>query len=262
MNRHLRIVRKKTVRCTLAPMGRGPGEGIENSSVIFRTILILTALALTAIQLPTAEATDWIFMPSTYSHDPQTGQRVTQYAPVEPVLVEVRSDYVKSGYRHTQSRIRVGGSSDNLHITEEWGRPVRPYGEWQHPFRPYSVPYDLWGPPIQPWGAAPWGDAAAYGPYGSGDGYGPIGPGYRPGDDRGRHPDGAPGSRPGKRARKHAERPLRGDDGYPGTFFDRPTTDHEFFWPRPRDPERRGTSSERPPGKPPATVHPHGTGDG
>jgi hypothetical protein len=212
---------------------------------------ILAALGLTLLGIPSADAADWIFMPSKYSHDPQTGQRVTQYAPVEPVLVAVRPDYATSGYRHTQSRIRVGGSSDDLHITEEWGRPVRPYGEWQHPFRPYSVPYDLWGPPFPDWGPAAWGNAAPYGAYG----YGPWDPAYGPNDDRWRRPDLPPSHSPPK-GRRHPDHPFPGDDGYPGTFFDRPTTDHEFFWPRPRDPLRRGTPSKHPPEKPVATPPP------
>ena len=54
----------------------------------------------------------------------------------------------RSGYRHYRSTIQAGGSADNLHIVEEWGRPVRPYGEWRFPYRPYSVPYSQWGQPF------------------------------------------------------------------------------------------------------------------
>lgn len=94
-----------------------------------------------------AGAADWILAPSTFTHDPQTGERVSQYAPIEPVYVQTRPDYLKSGYRHNRSSIYSGDGADHHHVVEQWGRPVRPYGEWLHPYRPYSVPYHLWGPP-------------------------------------------------------------------------------------------------------------------
>ena len=92
-------------------------------------------------------AADWTTLPSTYSHD-QAGQRVDQYAlAVEPQSME-RADYVKSGYRHTRSTLQAGFSADNYHMTEQWGQPVRPYGEWRYPNRPFSVPYGQWGPQL------------------------------------------------------------------------------------------------------------------
>lgn len=92
-------------------------------------------------------STDWTTMPSTYTHD-TTGQRVDQYAfAVEPQSNE-RADFVRSGYRHTRSTLQAGFSSDNYHLTEQWGQPVRPYGEWRYPNRPFSVPYGQWGPQL------------------------------------------------------------------------------------------------------------------
>lgn len=91
---------------------------------------------------------DWITAPSYYTHDPQTGRRVDQYTPIGPFYTFGRTDYLQSGYRHTRSSIQAGRSVDHLHVVEEWGRPVRPYGEWRFPYRPYSVPYGLWGPPF------------------------------------------------------------------------------------------------------------------
>lgn len=104
-------------------------------------------LVLSLIMVQSASATDWITAPSHYTHDPVTGERVTQYSPVGPFYTFPRADYRKSGYRHTRSSIQAGRSADHLHIVEEWGRPVRPYGEWRFPYRPYSVPYPAWGPP-------------------------------------------------------------------------------------------------------------------
>ncbi len=96
-----------------------------------------------------ASAADWIVAPSYYTHDRATGERVAQYAPVGPVYVWGRSDYLESGFQHYRSRIAFGGSVDNYYRVREWGRPVRPFGEWQFPFRPYSVPYPLWDSPYR-----------------------------------------------------------------------------------------------------------------
>jgi hypothetical protein len=107
----------------------------------------LLACAWAALGAGPAAAADWLLAPSTYTHDPQTGERTAQYAPIAPVVVPTRPDYLKSGYRHNRSSIVSGDGADHHHVVEQWGRPVRPYGEWLYPYRPYSVPYQLWGPP-------------------------------------------------------------------------------------------------------------------
>lgn len=109
-------------------------------------------------------AADWITAPSYYTHNPQTGERVSQFAPIPPVYAPVSENFVRSGYRHTRSTIEAGGSVDHLHLVEEWGRPVRPYDEWRFPYRPYSVPYSMWGPQQFGWG-------------GFGGGFGVVAPG-------------------------------------------------------------------------------------
>jgi hypothetical protein len=123
---------------------------------------ILGTLLFCGFMAHSANAADWIVAPSTYSHDPMTGQRVTQYTPIGPFYSYARRDYLRSGYRHTRSSIQAGESVDHMHIVEEFGRTVRPYGEWRFPYRPYSVPYHLWGPPfagmgypVGPYGAMP-----------------------------------------------------------------------------------------------------------
>ena len=93
-----------------------------------------------------AFAGDWITAPSYYTHDSKSGERVQQHSPIGPFYTYPRGDFTRSGFRHTRSSIQVGGSADHYHLTEEWGKPVQPYGEWRHPYRPYSVPYDAWGP--------------------------------------------------------------------------------------------------------------------
>ncbi|WDI42623.1 hypothetical protein [Bremerella sp. P1] len=112
------------------------------------TLLGLLSVAAIAVFANVATANDWLLAPSYYSHDPQTGERAAQYSRPQPAYVYENPTYLKSGYHHRRSTIRTGdGSLDQLHVVEEWGRPVRPYGEWERPFRPYSVPYQLWGPP-------------------------------------------------------------------------------------------------------------------
>jgi hypothetical protein len=128
---------------------------------------------------PLASAADWLTAPSYYTHDGASGQRIAQYTPVGPFYYYTRPDYVKSGYTHHRSTLDLGNSSDNIHIVEEWGNPVRPYEEWRFPFRPYSAPYDAWGPPFgglgNGGGVYPYGGFPGPYPYGGG------GPGWGPG---------------------------------------------------------------------------------
>jgi hypothetical protein len=148
----------------------------------------LLALALAAAifsMAGRADAADWITAPSTYTHDPNTAERVAQYSPIGPFYYYQRPDYMKSGYRHLRSTIDLGNSSDNLHIVEQWGLPVRPYDEWRFPYRPFSVPYDAWGPPYGGLGGGnglyPYsgggGFGGGFGPFFPGGGGGPGGPG-------------------------------------------------------------------------------------
>ncbi|MEM9366798.1 MAG: hypothetical protein AAGD07_12450 [Planctomycetota bacterium] len=104
--------------------------------------------------------------PSTYSHDPTSGQRVAQYAPIAPPVGPQQPRLRTGGYTHTRSTLSFGPSLDQYHRVEQWGEPVRPYGEWQFPFRPYSTPYPNWGPPY-----------AGLGGFGFGYGFGPGFPG-------------------------------------------------------------------------------------
>lgn len=140
---------------------------------------LLWAAACGALALPAAApAADWLAEPSYYTHDPQSGQRVQQYEEVGPFYIVERPDYLKSGYRDYRSSLQVGGSADHLHVVEEWGRPVRPYDEWRFPFRPYSVPYDLWGPPMWGGGFGPFGGIGV----GGVGGVGAVGGGGQPGN--------------------------------------------------------------------------------
>jgi hypothetical protein len=134
------------------------------------------------IAVPLAEAADWNTAPSYYTHDPNTARRVSQFSPIGPFYVYSPPNYVKSGFRHTRSSVQAGGSADNLHIVEEWGRPVQPYEQWRFGTRPYGdAPYQAWGPPFA--GAAIAPGYGGYGGYGGGIGPGGFnggGGGYSP----------------------------------------------------------------------------------
>ena len=125
-------------------------------------------------------ASDWITAPSYYTHDPTSGERVTQYSPIGPFYTYSQRNFVRSGFRHTRSSLQVGTSADHYTTTERWGQPIQPYGEWRHPYRPYSVPYDQWGP--QFYGGYPYrrfssGFRPGYGGGFPGGGVVPPGPG-------------------------------------------------------------------------------------
>jgi len=139
-----------------------------------------------ALSASPAVAADWLTAPSYYTHDTSSGERVAQYSPIGPFYYYARPDYLKSGYRQYRSTIDLGNSSDNLHIVETWGAPVRPYDEWRFPYRPYSAPYPGWGPPYGGLG----GGTGGY-PYSGGGGFGfggfPFFPGF---------PGGIPGGFP------------------------------------------------------------------
>lgn len=101
-----------------------------------------------------AAAQSWIFLPSTYSHDPSGEQRVAQYVAERPSYAPYDPNYMVSGYRHIRSSIRdADGNYDQMHVVETWGAGewIRPYGEWLYPFRAGATPYGPWGNPQGPW---------------------------------------------------------------------------------------------------------------
>ena len=141
-----------------------------NSSLIFRCLFALIMTGSSA-----ASGGDWITWRSTYTHDRLTGQRVDQHTPAVDPIAPDQGNLVRSGYRHYRSTIQAGQSADNLHIVNEWGRPVVPYEHWRFPYRPYGAPYPAWGPPTPNvlgnfssnygplYGAPPQGSASPYG---------------------------------------------------------------------------------------------------
>ena len=152
---------------------------------------LCSAVALLTLAAPLC-ADDWMTWSSSYTHSPQTGQRIDQYAAGEQPISPYRQDFTRSGYRHFRSTLQAGQSADNMHIVEQWGQPVIPYEQWRFPFRPYAVPYDAWGPQAPygisnssvqfgvgrgNWSGHPGGPphpGAGAGGYGPGGGYGPV----------------------------------------------------------------------------------------
>jgi hypothetical protein len=121
----------------------------QDDSRIVRAICLCAILGAAVMCCPAGgAAADWIYAPTVYSHHPDTGEPLGKIAEPPPQYLIPSPDYVRSGYRQFRSSIRTPLSADNMHITEEWGREVRPYGEWQRPFRPYSTPYPNWAPPF------------------------------------------------------------------------------------------------------------------
>jgi hypothetical protein len=63
----------------------------------------------------------WIFMHSTYSHDPMTGARVAQYERIRPVEPLEDERNVTSSYRRTQTNLRgADGSTDTYYQVQAW----------------------------------------------------------------------------------------------------------------------------------------------
>ncbi|MFG0261502.1 MAG: hypothetical protein ACF788_03850 [Novipirellula sp. JB048] len=145
---------------------------MKNVVVVLMNLILASTFLVSTFLVSTCGATDWLTLPSKYSHDPVTSQRVAQYRPAATPSIPETAHFRTSGYTHVRSHLRHGASSDNYHRVESWGDPVRPYGEWQRPFRPYSVPYPYWGAPFAGLHIAP---------------YPPMP--YRQDGDRGRHDD-------------------------------------------------------------------------
>ena len=114
----------------------------------------LFAVVLLSVLANSVWAGSWMFEPSTYSHDPQTGERVVQYVAKPPVCGPSDPTYEQSAYIHKRTALRgVGGSVERRHYVETWGagEAIRPYGEWQRPFRAGATPYGPWGNANGPW---------------------------------------------------------------------------------------------------------------
>lgn len=146
-------------------------------------IAVFAYIAFVAAAPGHAVEGDWIFKRGRFSHNPVTGVRVSQFAPLPPVPASYSGNYQQSGYRHTNSTLRLGGSVDRTHVVETWGNGGQAFASaWL--WHPYDYRF---GPQRGMWGGRhdrdrrPGGrpDRFDYGyggyPYG---GYGGYGYGY------------------------------------------------------------------------------------
>lgn len=165
---------------------------------------LLACLAVFSSGNDASAADNWMTWASTYTHAPETGQRVDQYASPAVAYGPAPDAVQRSGYRNFRSTIQAGQSADNYHRVDEWGAKVQPYEQWRFPYRPYGVPYPAWGP------------QAPYGIFnGSGLGYGGFFPGV------GLPPGVAPGTIPAAGTTPAPGTPGTGlpATGRPGFFF-------------------------------------------
>jgi hypothetical protein len=177
----------------------------------------------------------WIFAPSRYTHDPETGARVAQYAmkpPIEP-LDDPR--LVTSGYSRSRSVLRgADGSVDTYYRVTNYGNGRGGMdAEWERfhdAWRGSTVAGGNYQ--VYPGGYGYGYGGGGYPGYGGGPGYG-AGPGYGPGY-------GGPGYAPGYRSQApfYGYGPGYGQpdagtldpDGADGYREQRPRTpDREFF---------------------------------
>jgi hypothetical protein len=147
-------------------------------------------------------ANSWIFRRSRYTHDPQTGARVAQYAmkpPIEP-LDDPRM--VTSGYSRTRTVLRgADGSADAYYRVQSYGNGRGGLdAEWER-FHDAWRGSTIAGGAYQVYpGYGGYGGFGGYGPYGYGaPGYG--GPGYG-GPGYGGPGYGGPGVAPGFRGQR------------------------------------------------------------
>jgi hypothetical protein len=136
--------------------------------------------AVTAYPNPESEEPSWIFRPSTYSHDPETGARVAQYMRTPPVEPLPDERMVTSRYRRSRTNLRgVDGAVDTYYEVQAWGNGRGGIdAEWERFHDAWKESYLQGGYYNQSPGYGGWNN---YGPWqggGPGYGYGHGYPGY------------------------------------------------------------------------------------
>jgi hypothetical protein len=68
-----------------------------------------------------AEAGNWMFRRSYYSHDPVQPVVISPYPVTGPVYTRPQGEYVRGGYRHLHGAIHIGGNTyDHYHMWDSW----------------------------------------------------------------------------------------------------------------------------------------------
>lgn len=88
-----------------------------------RLIFAATLLASGLLSAPAAQAENWMFQRSYYSHKPETPVQVGRRARGGPYYTRPQGAYFNGGFRRLQSTINVGGYIyDNLNLFESWAQ--------------------------------------------------------------------------------------------------------------------------------------------
>jgi hypothetical protein len=171
----------------------GRGASAIPAPHLLQLFLVLAVCAAAGLTPPAggtaaAQQSSWIFSRGTYTHDPCTGARVAQYAPIPPVEALDDQRLVTSRYRYSRTNLRGSdGSLDTYYEVQTWGNGLggldaeweRFHDAWKESYisggyyeRPYTHrrPYGPWfygGFPAYPGFTR---SAPAYGWPGYGDG--------------------------------------------------------------------------------------------
>lgn len=100
-------------------------------------VLSLAAFAVAAepaeCEAPGTNYSGWAFMPSRFSHDPYSGARVAQYAPLPSLPALPNATINASAYQRTRvNQVGADGSISTYYYTENWSnRPDRIDAEWE-----------------------------------------------------------------------------------------------------------------------------------
>ncbi|WP_442485380.1 hypothetical protein [Aeoliella sp. SH292] len=189
---------------------------LVSSSMTARLVCAMLLSAGIARAEECCEQPSWVFSPSTFSHDPESGARVAQYE--RHAWVDELPDprIVTSGYRTSRTHLPgAAGSSDTFYEVQNWANgngqldaewermhdawqdsyltgsfyqgSMNTQGPWQQgPWQPGPWQPGPWNGPWQqgpwqqgPWNNGPWQQGPQQGPWNNGPwqgGQGPQGP--------------------------------------------------------------------------------------
>lgn len=89
---------------------------------MYRVVFTTAIFVLSAVHAYPAGPDTWMFRPGYYTHRPDTGQRVTQYAPLPMVAPLPDTRPFASGYQRVQvSQRGPGGTTETYNRVENWG---------------------------------------------------------------------------------------------------------------------------------------------
>jgi hypothetical protein len=87
-------------------------------------LLVSVAFAF-SLTSGTSSAQDWIASPSYYSHSPETGERVAQFAEKVTPMLHTDPYTTQGGMRHVRNSVQAGGVRDTHTYRRAMGRPKR-----------------------------------------------------------------------------------------------------------------------------------------